>query len=237
MLLEFGGQTHQDFWKERSLHKTELYLNTLRSVENLKECQCCFCGFADGEYLELHHKNGDHDDFSLENLDTICSLCHRTLHLGWAMVDNCCSLGMMKIEPDQQNQGETLDYSIYNLLYRTYFLVRYQGRNLQKLHNTPYYEWFTKLDEYNQKEKTDSLFNPFFGLGDVLVQLSKKEGLLEEFLQRQKSSTEARFSLLFNIRAFIPIRSELTLKSRLDFYARSPQFQESYFDSLISRQL
>lgn len=235
-LLHFGGQTQKEFLKEKNLHRTPLYFDTLKSVENLKECQCCFCGVTDGPYLELHHKNGDHEDYSVENLDTICSLCHRTLHLGWAMVDNCCTLGQMSAGYDPDFQEKQIDYALYNLLYRIYFLNRYQGRGLQEFYKKPFYQWFIRLDNFTQSNKGGEVFNKVMGLGDVLMTLDRA-GALEQFLKEQRTHDMTRFCLVFNIRAFIPLNPDLTLKSRLDFYAQNPQFQENYFDELIGRQL
>lgn len=52
--------------------------------EGLKECRCEKCGRTEWEGrpipLELHHKNMNHNDNRLENLQILCSNCHSLAH-------------------------------------------------------------------------------------------------------------------------------------------------------------
>lgn len=48
--------------------------------DGLKECKCEICGISTWQEvklpLELHHKNGNHMDNTLENLQILCPNCH-----------------------------------------------------------------------------------------------------------------------------------------------------------------
>lgn len=93
-LPKYAGQLaigfQDDFMLEKSLHCNERYLSYLKKarVVATENTVCCYCGFPDHKFLEVHHANGDHDDYSQENLKYICTLCHRLHHLGWVGVSN-----------------------------------------------------------------------------------------------------------------------------------------------------
>lgn len=78
------------FHVEKSVHCTDQYLSQLKAQRAVlkKNHACCFCGFPDGRFLELHHVNGNHADWSSGNIKLICTLCHRLQHLGWVGVAN-----------------------------------------------------------------------------------------------------------------------------------------------------
>jgi hypothetical protein len=42
---------------------------------------CERCGIEDKEVLLIHHKNGDRDNNTPENLQTLCYNCHRKTHI------------------------------------------------------------------------------------------------------------------------------------------------------------
>lgn len=77
------------FHLEKSIHCTDEYIGNLQKARrNLNaNSACCFCGFPDQYFLELHHINS-HTDYSPENVRLICTLCHRLHHLGWVGVAN-----------------------------------------------------------------------------------------------------------------------------------------------------
>lgn len=95
-----------DFHLEKSIHCTDQYVDLLKQQRAVisDNSVCCFCGFPDGEYLEIHHVNGDHYDYSPENIRFICTLCHRLQHLGWVGVAN---LGKIIYIPSLINHKKT----------------------------------------------------------------------------------------------------------------------------------
>ena len=42
---------------------------------------CQGCGWRSERWQEIHHRNGDHSDYNLDNLETLCPLCHQVFHL------------------------------------------------------------------------------------------------------------------------------------------------------------
>ena len=115
-----------NFKQESQLHMTDDYLYMLRSARlNLsdKSC-CCYCGFQDGRFLELHHKNNNHDDNDPENLFLICTLCHRLKHLGWVGTEN---LGKIFYIPNPTNlsKSERMWLEPVNIIQRFYLMSEY----------------------------------------------------------------------------------------------------------------
>lgn len=45
------------------------------------EYTCQYCEYRSLRFQEVHHLNDDHNDNEVENLVTVCSLCHATQHL------------------------------------------------------------------------------------------------------------------------------------------------------------
>ena len=47
----------------------------------LKEKKCEICGYDEHDFcLEIHHKDKDCTNNSIENLAILCVICHRKLH-------------------------------------------------------------------------------------------------------------------------------------------------------------
>lgn len=42
---------------------------------------CQGCGWRSERWQEIHHKNGDHSDYTSSNLETLCPICHQVFHL------------------------------------------------------------------------------------------------------------------------------------------------------------
>lgn len=75
-------------WKQSSTHGTtsdKMYKRKYNSlwdeVWEKDKYSCYFCGFTSKKHQEIHHLNDDHSDNSIENLVTICPLCHQNFHL------------------------------------------------------------------------------------------------------------------------------------------------------------
>lgn len=49
---------------------------------------CRYCGFKASKYQEVHHLDDDHQNNALENLLTVCNLCHQVFHLGMCAMRN-----------------------------------------------------------------------------------------------------------------------------------------------------
>lgn len=45
---------------------------------------CYYCGFRSEHYQEIHHEDGNHQNFSRSNLKVVCPLCHQCHHLNAA---------------------------------------------------------------------------------------------------------------------------------------------------------
>lgn len=75
-------------WKMSSTHGTEFdkyyekkHKDVWNRVWSRDENRCYYCGFTAKKYQEIHHLNHDHDDNSIDNLVTVCPLCHQNFHL------------------------------------------------------------------------------------------------------------------------------------------------------------
>lgn len=110
-----------DFYLEKSLHTNERYLSYLKSARSIitENTVCCYCGFPDHKFLEVHHVNGDHDDYSKGNTQYICTLCHRLCHLGWVGVSN---LGKIIHLPSVLNDNSRFWLEPFHHLQRFYLM-------------------------------------------------------------------------------------------------------------------
>lgn len=68
-----------EIMKEGTIYSSSLLKSRLIK-EGLKIERCEKCGCEDPLVLELHHKNRNHFDNRLENLEILCSNCHRKEH-------------------------------------------------------------------------------------------------------------------------------------------------------------
>lgn len=62
---------------------------------------CYYCGFQYMQYMEVHHKKGNWQDDSSDNLITLCPLCHSCMHIGLAGIQERGSLLVLKNSCDQ----------------------------------------------------------------------------------------------------------------------------------------
>lgn len=88
-------------WKMSSTHGTEFDKEFKDSKGNLgknnkvwteiwkrDQHKCYYCGFVSLRHQEIHHLNDDHTNNSIDNLVTICPLCHQNFHLDTASTTN-----------------------------------------------------------------------------------------------------------------------------------------------------
>ncbi len=62
---------------------------------------CWYCGFTHPSYMEVHHRAGNWQDDSAENLITLCPVCHSCLHIGLAGVQERGRLLVLSHSCDQ----------------------------------------------------------------------------------------------------------------------------------------
>lgn len=149
-----------DFKREMQMHLSPEYLEYLEAArDNINESTdgCCFCGFKDGQYLELHHIDGDHDNFDEKNLRLICTLCHRLKHLGWVGTNN---LGKMLYLPRLPNDHEQkLLLEPLNIIQRFFLMEDYMSiEEKQSLREQPLYN---SIDQYINAFKRQSINQTF----------------------------------------------------------------------------
>lgn len=136
----------KNWQEERKVHSTEEYLITrkviINSFPNKDLITCYFCGFPDGVFLELHHLDGDHSNYSPSNLVLACSCCHKLHHLGWVATENLGRLSyipqnrpvVQQAKADNKNQLPLLE--LINL-FQFYKLVQnlYKPKDVKKARN------------------------------------------------------------------------------------------------------
>lgn len=59
-------------------------IRTLRKyISEFKEMKCEHCGYKEYEFcLDMHHKDHNPNNNSIENIGILCCMCHRKLHKG-----------------------------------------------------------------------------------------------------------------------------------------------------------
>ncbi len=62
------------------LWRAQPYLAKCHMVLERDQHTCTNCGIRLPGWMEIHHVNHDHDDFSRENLNAICHFCHLLYH-------------------------------------------------------------------------------------------------------------------------------------------------------------
>lgn len=80
-------------WQVSSLHGTrqdpeKKNIKTFEKVWERDKHKCFYCDFQDKKWNEIHHLNDDHEDISMDNLVTICPLCHQCFHLNLVNTTN-----------------------------------------------------------------------------------------------------------------------------------------------------
>lgn len=81
-------------WKMSSAHGTEFdkdykkHKLTWDKIWERDKYRCYYCGFTSKKHQEIHHLNDDHEDNTMDNLVTVCPLCHQNFHLDAASTTN-----------------------------------------------------------------------------------------------------------------------------------------------------
>lgn len=199
-----------NYWQlEKQVHLKDEYFSVLSSITNIDECQCCFCGAKDGKYLELHHKDGNHDNYDIDNLDTICCFCHRTVHLGWACIDNCATLYFIPNEKGMLRLGD-IDFSFYNLisrldLYARSFQKKIDDSSKTSLLNNPKFLELWQNIEWLKGRGINEPIDYYFNLYDILSRLQNNPQKQQEFRDNQLSGKNGLFFLRFNTMVLKPL--------------------------------
>lgn len=108
----FDNKKDSDYLSELDIYnkaiadaeRTNSILNHYKSIFIRQDNKCHFCGFFDDRFMEIHHKNGDHNDESDNNLVGACTLCHRQHHLLWLSQSNQAELGVARIDSLTQTE-------------------------------------------------------------------------------------------------------------------------------------
>ncbi len=84
---------HRKSWQVSSLHGTQQdpdkkSAKIFERILDRDKNTCYYCGFQAAKWQEVHHLNDDHEDLSLDNLVTICPLCHQSFHLNLVHTTN-----------------------------------------------------------------------------------------------------------------------------------------------------
>lgn len=188
-----GIDVQRESWRtEVNLHTTPQYLDELAHLrQNHEGIGCYFCGFPDGPFLEVHHLDHDHDNYDEDNLRAVCSLCHRTHHLGWAGVKSHGKL--VHLPRDYTAEAETSgspawSLEVFNIIQRFYLMSSYLTADQQK-----------KLDGLPLKKSIDRLLNAFkrrnFELNYNTVKKHKAEQIekQKELLDMSKEQKDSYF--------------------------------------------
>lgn len=81
-------------WKMSSTHGTEFDREYKKNksiwdkVWSRDKYRCYYCNFISKKHQEVHPLNDDHEDNSMDNLVTVCTLCHQSYHLDSASTTN-----------------------------------------------------------------------------------------------------------------------------------------------------
>lgn len=103
--MEFSNElvlsASRNSWKMSSTHGTEFdrdYKDQKGNPGKLKDLwdkvwerdsfKCYYCNFQSKRHQEIHHLNEDHLNNSIDNLVTICPLCHQNFHLDTVSTTN-----------------------------------------------------------------------------------------------------------------------------------------------------
>lgn len=191
-----------NFKSEKQLHTTDTYLEQLSTARaNIQSHDgCCYCGFQDGRFLELHHADHNHDNNHEDNLFLICTLCHRLNHLGWVGSENLGKIFYIP-RPTNLEEGEgSMWLEPINNIQRFYLMTDYltneQKERLFKMPlTTNIYEMLTAMKRQDINENYRSAKEEKAKRAEEVERLrnasaNDKEKVAKEIEERRKSKTE-----------------------------------------------
>lgn len=187
--------------REKSLHTTDEYFDwrakRLNAVPAGHWATCYFCGFPDDIFLELHHLNGNHKDYSDENLVFACSLCHRLHHLGWVGTEN---LGKLIYLPPFDTEksglktnlpiGQTPKMELVNLLQR-YLMLKPAAPGAGEG-----YDWVPRSTDEQKRLEMLPIAKAFKEISMLVNSSGMQNIYVKELLAREKKAREARDRLV-----------------------------------------
>ncbi|EMT3094523.1 HNH endonuclease [Neisseria gonorrhoeae] len=77
--------TEPELWRKNGDYESGAsnWQDIRKKILERDEYVCQECGFHCNSYLEVHHIDGDHTNNAESNLETLCTYCHGTQHLGF----------------------------------------------------------------------------------------------------------------------------------------------------------
>ncbi|WP_323025695.1 type IVB secretion system protein IcmJDotN [Castellaniella sp.] len=85
-------------WRRDDEHAAladEAFAPKRKSVFERDGYACRYCGFKASKYQEVHHMDDNHANNDVENLLTVCTLCHQVHHLGMFAMRNAGFLAVL----------------------------------------------------------------------------------------------------------------------------------------------
>lgn len=238
LVLSMGDSQKKVPWQEeKALHLNDTYIYTLANYsEQLKADNnaCCHvCNFNDGQFLEIDHIDGNHQNFDPSNLKPICSFCHRTKHLGWIATDNCAQLNYA----DSGKALKDMDYAVVNLWQRFILIGKYTRQEIHNplIHHQDFELIFQQIDRFHTL--TNYIKHPA-ELCQILEKLTDEERALF-WHNNNEEKTKGYFIPIFNIKIFEPISSKLpyTLNDRLNYYYHESIKNPIKYNTIITQRL
>lgn len=194
-------------WKMSSAHGTESDAG-YRKHSKTKEAwnkvwtrdkyRCYYCGFHSPKHQEIHHLNDDHDDHSLDNLVTICPLCHQSFHLD--VVSNTAGGEIIWLPEFTQQE--------LNYLCRAIFIAIEEAEIAEsKEQETPGYAKIARVFEQSLKERA-LIVNQHFqnGASDPAIFANALINMSEEDYNRRENLLKPFKLLHFKTRFPVQIK-------------------------------
>ncbi len=83
MSYELSWRTDED----KKFMKSAEWKNIRKNILERDDYTCQYCGVQRKTFLQINHIDGNPKDHSEENLEVICSACHKITHSGlWAVI-------------------------------------------------------------------------------------------------------------------------------------------------------